>query len=767
MQCSRSSTALCAALMSIISACDGSRDAIGPNGLPRSAQLDHGANVCVAGVAGLVVSVDPKELAVGGQAIFYGSVLDGAGGTLPGTGVEWSIADTSIVARSADSPSGHPAGIARKAGTTVITASCGSITASANITVTGGDSTTPTPTGVTVEVTVPTNQLTPGQTTQAEVRLQDATGHTVVAPDTSWSTSNGSVVTVNDNGVVTALSSGTATVSATLDGVTGGANVSVGTATTPAPPPPTGVDPGSGVTAVTPELPRASVDARYVAPTGRTIDVPAGADLQAAVDGASRGDVILLAPGASYFGPVTLPAKPGSGWITIRTAAPDGSLPSDGQRITPSYAGQLPKLVGGGANAPVLRTASGASGYRLMGIEITAASSIGNLTSLVELGEGGDYIQKTLADVPTDLVLDRVYVHGQSATNLQRCIALNSARTAIVNSWITECHGREWDTQAIAGWNGPGPYLIENNQLEGSGENIMFGGADAVIGGLTPSDITIRRNHVRKPAEWQGAWLVKNLLELKHAKRVLVEANVFENNWANGQDGVAIVLKSTNQGGTNPWAQTADVTFRYNIIRNSPQAVNIAAMPDVYTPSMIAVPATRFLFEHNLFENIGSFNGSTNGNMLVLTNYLSNVTFSHNTMHYNYANGLLMTMESLPVLGSARNIVVNDNVVTKARYYQLAHSGIKVGTESLNAFAGSSWAFSRNVVIGVDPEYVSWHPQSSFYPTTMSDAGFAVGSNGDYRLSGSSPYKGRATDGTDPGANFDELNRRISGVVVR
>lgn len=61
---------------------------------------------------------------------------------------------------------------------------------------------------------------------------------------------------------------------------------------------------------------------------------------------------------------------------------------------------------------------------------------------------------------------------------------------------------------------------------------------------------------MRKPPEWKGARSVKNLFELKHAKRVLVEGNVFENNWADGQTGMAIVLKSTNQGGGNPWAQT-------------------------------------------------------------------------------------------------------------------------------------------------------------------------------------------------------------------
>jgi hypothetical protein len=127
----------------------------------------------------------------------------------------------------------------------------------------------------------------------------------------------------------------------------------------------------------------------------------------------------------------------------------------------------------------------------------------------------------------------------------------------------------------------------------------------------------------------------------------------------------------------------------------------------------------------------------------------------------------MLIMESYPVLGSARRIVINDNLVTKGRYYQLMHSGIKVGTESMNAFAGSSWSFNRNVIIGVDPDYVSYHPQSSFYPTTMDQVGFGSSSNGDYRLSPSSPFKGRATDGTDPGANFDELNRRIAGVVLR
>ena len=752
---------LAIAMFVAVSACSPT-DATDPNGLRSAGPLKHLTDAgCGANVASLVFSAYPSQIEVGQQSVFYVSFLGADGVSVSAVPLTWTIADTTILANSFDDASGRPAGLGKRAGSTTVTANCGGITASLTITVGGGTpGDTPATSPTTVQVTIPTGTIAPGQTTQAQVQVTDATGQNVVASDTAWSTSNAGVASVTDGGVVTGISGGTTTVTASVEGASGGAALVVSAPpTSPTPPPTTPVDPGSGVVAVNPELPRTQVDARYVQPTGRTINVPAGGDLQGAINSAERGDVILLTPGATYTGPFDLPAKSGSGWITIRTA---GAIPGEGQRITPAYASQMPTLVGGGANAPVLRTKAGASGYRIVGVEITALSWVVNLSSLVDLGEGG-YYQTSLSTVPSSIVLDRVYVHGQESTNMQRCIALNSAYTAIVNSWISECHGRAMDSQAIAGWNGPGPYLIENNLLEGAGENVMFGGADAAIANLTPSDITLRRNHVRKPPSWQGVWTVKNLFELKHAKRVLVEGNVFENNWAGAQPGMAIVLKSTNQGGTNPWAQTADVTFRYNIVRNSPQGVVISAAPDQYTAAMVAVPAARFRFEHNLFENIGTYNGTTtNAVAVTLTNDLADVTFAHNTVSFNYAEGLFMMLEAW---GAARNIVFNDNLVGKARYYQIMHSGIKVGTESMNAFAGSAWSFARNVVVGVGADYVSYHPQSSFYPLATSDVGFSSGANGDYRLSSASPFKGKATDGADPGVNFDELNQWISGVV--
>ena len=54
-----------------------------------------------------------------------------------------------------------------------------------------------------------------------------------------------------------------------------------------------------------------------------TVYVGAGGDLQAALDAAQPGDTILLQEGAEFVGAFVLPAKTGSQWITLRTAAPD------------------------------------------------------------------------------------------------------------------------------------------------------------------------------------------------------------------------------------------------------------------------------------------------------------------------------------------------------------------------------------------------------------------------------------------------------------
>ena len=230
--------------------------------------------------------------------------------------------------------------------------------------------------------------------------------------------------------------------------------------------------------------------------------------LQSAIDAAVGGDTISLAAGQTFVGPFVLRAKPaGTQWITIRSDAPDASLPADGVRLVPAGRPgantpieRLARLVGQGGTyvtTPVVSTEPGAHHYVLKFLEIDGSASLG-FETLVAFGES------STAAVPHDLVVDRVYAHGHPWKGQKRGFALNSIRTDVLNSYISDFKTVNADSQAIAGYNGQGPFRIINNYLEGAGENILFGGADPAIANLVPSDIEIRRNHIVKPLAWRS-----------------------------------------------------------------------------------------------------------------------------------------------------------------------------------------------------------------------------------------------------------------------
>ena len=153
------------------------------------------------------------------------------------------------------------------------------------------------------------------------------------------------------------------------------------------------------------------------------------------------------------------------------------ALPPDGIRVNPAqHASAMPKLVSPNT-APVVLAPADTHHYRFLGIEFKAAAGI-NSNGLIVLGLGNE---TTLTRLPHHFEFDRVYVHGDPVVGGKRGIQLNSASTTIMNSYIADIKRVGQDTQAICGWNGPGPFRIINNYLEAAGENVMFGGADPAI----------------------------------------------------------------------------------------------------------------------------------------------------------------------------------------------------------------------------------------------------------------------------------------------
>ena len=70
-------------------------------------------------------------------------------------------------------------------------------------------------------------------------------------------------------------------------------------------------------------------------------------------------------------------------------------------------------------------------------------------------------------------------------------------------------------------------------------------------------------------------WSVKNIFELKNARNVVVDHNVFENHWKESQAGWAIVLTPRNSGGACTWCVVEHVRFENNIVRHVAAGINL------------------------------------------------------------------------------------------------------------------------------------------------------------------------------------------------
>jgi hypothetical protein len=498
-----------------------------------------------------------------------------------------------------------------------------------------------------------------------------------------------------------------------------------------------------------PELPRVFLDTSYRAPTGKTINVAAGGNLQAAIDQALPGDVVMLQAGATFTGNFRLPNKSGSGWIIIRSSAADADLPPPGMRVTPDMSALMPKLITPNVD-PVIYTDAAAHHYRFIGVEfgVVAGTDIYNIVSF-----GGD--QTSLAETPHDLIIDRCYIHGNADRNARRGVMINSASTAIIDSYISDIHEVGADSQAVCGWNGPGPFKIVNNHLEGAAENFMLGGARPSLPNLIPSDIEFRLNHVSKPLSWKKGhptyagrpWQIKNLFELKNAQRLLVDQNIFENNWLDAQVGFAILFTPRGEG-VAPWATAADVTFTNNILRNSGCGFNVAGADD----SGPSQPSQRILIKNNLIYEIdgvkwGGVAGPADGRFAQIVGGPLNVVFDHNTI---IQSGTIVYADGGPSVG-----FVFRNNISPHNTYGVFGSGQGSGIPALNYYF-PGYDFRRNVITSAPSGN---YPPDNFYPISPIEAVFIDFANGNYRLAASSPYRNAGTDGKDVGCDFTALGR--------
>lgn len=468
--------------------------------------------------------------------------------------------------------------------------------------------------------------------------------------------------------------------------------------------------------------------------------VKAGDSLQTFLDAAVAGDVIQIEAGATFVGNFVLPNKTGRGTkpIAIRSSA---MLYLTG-RVTPAMAVHMPKLISPN-QSPALITASGAHDYVISGLEFTTVPGVVTYAT-VSLGSG---YERSVTDLPTNITIDRCYIHGDPSWGGTRGVALNSRRATVMNSWISDYKSTYADTQAINGFNGPGPFRIENNYLEAAGENIMFGGATSSIPNMIPSDIVIRNNTLSKPLSWRPGsqgytdtrWVVKNHFELKNAQRVTFDRNILENCWAGAQDGSSILLTVRTEYGTMPWAVVQDVAITNNIVRRVGNGITFLGYDDDGTGV-----TRRITIRNNLFEEIDSVKWGGFGAFLKVVNPTANIVVEHNTV-FPSRFAFYLAASTTP------GFVYRNNVTTQL----FCADSLGCGAAALKTSPDAS--VTGNLFVGSGSQSL---PAGNWSPATIADVRFTDAASSNYLLATDSIYQNLGTDGTDAGVNMAALPAR-------
>jgi hypothetical protein len=373
------------------------------------------------------------------------------------------------------------------------------------------------------------------------------------------------------------------------------------------------------------------------------------------------------------------------------------------------------------------------------------------------------------------IVIDRSYIHGTPLDETRRGVALVGSSLAVQDSYISDIHcnvsGSCVEAQAVAG-AAPGPYKITDNFLEASAQSILFGGGIAT---QTPADIEISRNHMFKPLIWlkgQPGFLietiVKNHVELKNAQRVLIDSNIMDNTWGGfSQFGFSVVITPKNQDldGVSecPLCFVSDITVRYATISH---VVSLFEIANGMTPAGgVAVAGERYSIHDVIGDDItGVFAQVSTVSRPLLNNVMINhVTAFPPQMMLNVGGPLTSPMPGFTLTNSILN----------AGQYPIWSTGYDgksgcafydVPTTTMSACFANP-VFSSNAILA-SPYAVSKWPKGNFFYTSSSIdfVNYNKGKGGDYHLQPTSPAVGAASDGSNLGANVDEVLTAISGV---
>lgn len=537
------------------------------------------------------------------------------------------------------------------------------------------------------------------------------------------------------------------------------------------------------------------------APPTRTFTVNTIPQLLSAYSQCLGGEHIVIPAGTVLTGAIELPARNFSDFVTIRSS---GEMPSMAVRVNPqqqnfailkgSYAGEVP-----------LTIKNRATKIRLSGLKFEPFSNSDDTVRnyyLLQIGEA--FGQNDAADNPTQIIVDHCVINPPDNIQVVHGILNDGYKVSIISSWLgnIKTYGAQ-DSQAIFSVDGRGAHVYNNNLFEAASESVLYGGGVNHIDGLVPTNIEFRRCVFTKRRAWRqlppnsvGDTInVKNLFETKNARRIYIEGSLFSNHWdAERSQYFAIVIKSTadrpfgDQG--SPWGVSEDIVLENNRISHINGAMSVTrefSQPDMrYDPLKPRnIKVINSLFDDLTFGRWGTARGWSFHLAGVDGFSLRHVTVIDAIDAPDEPAELLLSLGSINIY---RPEIIDS--ILPLNLYGIRNS-CGEGTAALNVSTsgwfdrtGSScdaasgagrWKVAGNVLAKLRTyPTVDVYPASNHYPANYSEIGLegyrncslsylidpCTGRIENYGLRNDSPFKGTATDKTDPGINVEHLRTR-------
>jgi hypothetical protein len=465
----------------------------------------------------------------------------------------------------------------------------------------------------------------------------------------------------------------------------------------------------------------------------RVVPVANGANLQTAIDAAVPGDTLLLASGAAWTGSFFLDAGL-TGWVKLKCADTTTTLTSND-----------------GAGA--LQTEALTRYWYVENCTFNHGAGVRG-SDMIRVGT---HVQLD-SEIPEYFVFDNIQLAGHATLGGRFGIKLHSGYTKIINSECTNLRYVGADSNCIGGWNGPGPYIISNNDIQSCGYGLMFGGADPSIANMLPNGVTVTLNSFSKPAIWEtedldpntaGTQLpsCKNLIEFKAGLNITIRYNTFTRNWqsASSTHGAFAWFKSVNQDAACNWCEVRNLDFSYNVATEV--GSGFALSPGQNGNGGTYVPMSNVSITHNYIEIDPVpfvYTEASAGKTFFTMTGVHNLTIANNTIRQvsnGYGRNVEFDTAGAPSDNTANDFIFRDNI------WHDSDLGVRgpnagEGTETLELFA-PGYIFTNNLRISAGG--TGTYPNGNYTETSLTNACFDTGTR---LFSAGCKYLSLASDGS-------------------